>query len=98
MRPRSLVVRAVEYEVLPRDLVASIVLDPVEVKQHFAQATDLAIVKCVCVHSNGERFTCIADAEDFQKLLETGEASDPAGVTVRRSTWPVILNGWYQAN
>ena len=98
MRPATLVVRAVEYEVLPLDMAGTIGLNPIEVKEHFGDQAELAVVKCVCVDETGEKFTCVADALHFRELLATGEAGDPAGMTLTRSTWPVIFRGWLQAS
>ena len=98
MRPGTLVVRAVEYEVLPRDQAGTVGLNPAEVKEHFRDQGDLAVVKCVCVGNTGEKFTCITDARHFKGLIDTGEAADPAGMTVSPARWPVVLRGWRQAS
>ena len=98
MRPGTLVVRPVEYEVLPREMAGAVGLSPADVKDHFGDEVDLAVVKCVCVDRTGQKLTCVADARHFRELLQTGEASDPAGMTLTPSTWPVVLRGWRQAS
>jgi hypothetical protein len=98
MRPRAIVVRAVEYEVLPRDMAATVGISPAEVKELFPDEADLAVVKCVCVDRAGEKLTCVADAERFKELLKTGQAADPAGLIVTRLTWPVVFKGWRRAS
>jgi hypothetical protein len=96
MRPAKLI-RAIEWEVVPRDMAGSIGLTPTDVKTHFKDEDDLAVVKCVCVDDEtGEKFTCVTDAQQFKGLVESGEAGDPAGMTLSRSTWPVVFRGWLQ--
>jgi hypothetical protein len=97
MRPGTQI-RAIEWEVLPRDLAETIGLTPSEVKAHFGDQSDLAVVKCVCVDEAGEKFTCVTDTQHFKGLLESGEAGDPAGMTLTRATWPVVFRGWVEAS
>jgi hypothetical protein len=96
--PPTLVVRAVEYEVLPRDMAAAVGISPAEVKEHFADEADLAVIKCVCVDGNGVKLTCVAGARRFKEMLKTGEAGNPAGMRMTRSTWPFVFRGWRQAS
>ena len=90
-------IRAIEWEVVPRDMAASIGLTPSEVKAHFGDRSELAVVKCVCVDEAGEKFTCVTDTQQFKGLIESGEAGDPAGMTLTRDRWPVVLRGWVEA-
>ena len=96
MRPGALVVRAVEYEVLPRTWPC-VGLDPAEAKAHFRDQTDLAVVKCVSIGRTGEKLTCIADAPRFMEHLDTGGTTNPSGI-LAASTWPVVFRGWPQAS
>ena len=91
-------VRAIEYEILPRDLAGAVGLSPGEVKKYFGDQADLAVVKCVCLDEDGEKVTCIASAERFKELLASGEASDPQGTALTKSGWPVVFRGWVQAS
>lgn len=96
MRPGKMI-RPIEWEVVPRDMARVVGLTAVEVKEYFGDQADLAVVKCVCVDDEGEKLTCIANAQDFKELLASGEASDPQGTALTATGWPVVLRGWLQA-
>ena len=68
MRPGK-VIRAIEWEVMPRDMAGSIGLTPLDVEANFSDKDELAVVRCVCVDDAGEKFTCITDTERFKGLV-----------------------------
>jgi len=83
------VVRAIEYEVVPRSEAAFIGVSPhVFVKS----MTEIAVLRCV--DDSGEKVTTVCDAQHLRHLLRSGEASEPNGMTLPRSVFPVVLPGW----
>ena len=89
-------VRAIEYQVITCDLAEVIGLSPVDVKAHFGDTLDLAVVKCA--DAQGRKYTAITEAIRFKKLLDSGEARQVEGMTLRQREWPVVFRGWLQAS
>jgi hypothetical protein len=94
MQPGS--VRAIEYEVMSRNRAVVVGLTV----RHFnhelrSMPAELAVVRCV--DDRGTRLTFVGDPRQFRKLLTSGRASDPEGVTLERESFPVVLTGWRQA-
>jgi hypothetical protein len=85
-------VRAIEYEMVPVGRAARMSLAALGVQEHLGNATQVAVLRCVDDH--GERLTAFGDSDHLQRLLDSGEASDPAGMTLCRETFPVVLEGW----
>ena len=93
---RGLKVRAVEYQVIACDLAEDIGLSPVDVKTHFGDGADLAVVKCADVQ--GRKYTAITEATRFKKLLDSGEARQVEGMTLLQREWPIVFRGGLQAS
>jgi hypothetical protein len=94
----SVQVRAIEWESVSGERVGALGLSPVALKEFFGDQPELALVRCVCVGRRGEKFTCLADAQHFKGLIDSGQAGDPAGMTLEQGTWPVVLRGWVRAS
>jgi len=88
-------VRPIEHEVIARDMVCYLGLSPADVKSHFADQAEVAVVKAVDRY--GQKLTAIGDAQRWRVLLANGEARDRDGVVLSRAHWPVLLRGWSQA-
>jgi hypothetical protein len=39
----------------------------------------------------------VGDPGHLRKLLTSGQASDPDGVTLKRESFPVVITGWPEA-
>jgi hypothetical protein len=89
-------VRAIEYTTVPRDMASLLAMSPAEVKTHFHDMTDLAIVKCV--DSDGRKLTAVGDPNDLQAMLRNGRADRRDDLELARSRWPVLLQGWPEAS
>ena len=90
-------VRAIEYEALSRDMAQCVGLSAADVKGLFGQdSNDLAVVKCV--DRSGQKVTAIGDLAYFRELLVSGEARDVGGMILRKTEWPVLLQGWLKAS
>jgi hypothetical protein len=85
-------VRAIEYEMVTVSRAVRMSLAARQVKEHLGNASEVAVLRCVNDH--GERLTAFGDSDHLRRLLKSGEASDPAGMTLRRETFPVVLEGW----
>jgi hypothetical protein len=55
-------------------------------------SSQVAVLRCVDDH--GDRLTAFGDSDHLRRLLDSGEASDPAGMALFRETFPVVLEGW----
>lgn len=89
-------VRAIEYEVVPRDMADGLGLSPAEVKVHFGDLKDLAVVKCV--DGYGQKLTAVGDPQDLREMLTSKREGRSDDLELARSRWPVLLRGWLQAN
>ena len=67
-------------------------LGAVSFEEHLGEQTRVAVLHCV--DPQGERLTAFGDGEHLRRLLASGEASDPAGMTLPAESFPVILRGW----
>ena len=88
-------VRPIEHEVVPRDMVNHLGLSPVDIKSHFADQSEVAVVKAVDRY--GQKLTAVGDAQQWRQLLASGKVRERDGVTLSRAHWPVLLRGWPQA-
>jgi hypothetical protein len=90
VRPGS--VRTIEYEIVPTSQVvnAGLTTDPVGV--HLRTLDQIAVLKCV--DHRGEKVTAVGNPDTLRTLLENGDASDPAGMTLSRKEFPLVLPGW----
>ncbi|HYA68510.1 MAG TPA: hypothetical protein VED63_07240 [Acidimicrobiales bacterium] len=87
-------VRPVEHEVVSRDMINHLGLSPADMKGHFADQSEVAVVKAVDRY--GQKLTAVGDAQHWRELLASGEARDRDGVTLLQSHWPVLLRGWVE--
>jgi len=71
-------------------------LTPTQIESHFGDRPQLAVVRCV--DEQGRKLTALWDAGHFQQLLISGVARDPAGRSLTRQGWPVMLPGWRAAS
>jgi hypothetical protein len=94
MRPGT-TVRAIDYETMPRDEVTGIGLSADAVDKYLGALAQVAVVRCVDGH--GRKLTAVGDAEHLKDLLASGAASDPAGMTLVRRGFPVVIRGWLPA-
>jgi hypothetical protein len=94
MRPGT--VRAVEYEIVPRDVAESLGLAPTEVTRRLGEHPQVAVLRCV--DDVGQKMTAVGDPDHLRRLLASGQASDREGMPLMRSHWPVVLRGWRQAS
>jgi hypothetical protein len=90
-------VRAIDYEVVSRDKAKTIGgLSVAAVEKYLGTLSKVAVLRCVDDH--GEKLTAVGDARHLKELLDSGEASDPAGMKLRRQDFPVVIRGWLQAS
>jgi hypothetical protein len=85
MHPR--VVRAVEYELVPRSQATRIGLTP-----DINVGTDVAVLRCV--DDRGEKLTTFCDAQHMRTLVRSGQASEPGGMALSHQEFPIVLKGW----
>jgi hypothetical protein len=60
--------------------------------EHLGDVTQVALVRCV--DTSGTKLTAFGDCDHLRRLLESGEASNPAGMVLSKQTFPVVLPGW----
>lgn len=94
MRPGT--IRPVEYEVLPQTQVETLGLASEMVAKYLSSVGEVAVLHCV--DDRGEKLTAIGYADHLQKLLRSGEASEPAGMRLHKSGFPVVVRGWLKAS
>lgn len=94
MRP-GLNVRAIEYEIVPASRVGRVKVADDAMKELLGGAAQVAMVRCV--DSRGTKLTAFGDGDQMRRLLDSGEASDPAGITLSEQSFPVVLPGWLRA-
>jgi hypothetical protein len=85
-------VRTIEYEIVPASqaVTAGLTTDPVGA--HLRTLTQVAVLKCV--DHRGQKVTAVGNADTLRTLLESGDASNPAGMTLSQKEFPVVLPGW----
>lgn len=93
---RSGTVRPIEYEIVPRSQAASIGLGSDTVARYLSFVDEVAVLRCV--DDDGEKLTAVGYADHLRTLLRSGEASDPAGMKLLKSGFPVVVSGWRQAS
>ena len=71
-------------------------LTPAEIKEHFRELVDLAVVTCVDRH--GHRLTAVGDPADLRKMLAKGGPDRRDDLELARSRWPILMRGWLQAS
>jgi hypothetical protein len=89
-------VRAIDYEVVPRDKARTFGLSTDAIDKCLGSLTKVAVLRCV--DDTGEKITALGDSEALRELLDSGEASDPAGMKLMRRAFPVVIRGWLQAS
>jgi hypothetical protein len=86
-------VRAVEYEVLPRNLVSATTgLSAYHVERRLGWIPDVALVKCVDDH--GTRFTALGDSQSLGELVASSDSGDSREIALAANQWPVVIRGW----
>jgi hypothetical protein len=88
-------VRTIEYEIVPTSL-APLAVKTRLLHDHPGTRGQIAVLRCV--DYRGEKVTVLGSADHFQKLLESGAASDPSGVMLPKEAFPVVIDGWSVAN
>jgi hypothetical protein len=85
-------VRTIEYEIVPTSQAvdAGLTTDPVGVA--LRTLDQIAVLKCV--DHRGQKVTAVGNADTLRTLLQNGDASNPAGMTLSRTEFPVVLPGW----
>ena len=88
-------VRAIEYEIWQREEAVKRGLVSEEADR-LEGLQEVAVLKCV--DDRGQKLTAFGDVKHLRGLLETGEARDPAGMTLSPPAFPLVLSGWLQAS
>lgn len=89
-------VRAIEYEIWRRDEAIERGIALEEADDHPDGIDEVAVLKCV--DDRGQKLTAVGDVTHLRGLLASGEARDPAGMTLSPPAFPVVLPGWLQAS
>jgi hypothetical protein len=89
-------VRTIEYEIVPTSqaINAGLTTDPVGV--HLRTMEQIAVLKCV--DHRGQKLTAVGNADTLRTLLESGDASNPAGMALSQKEFPMVLPGWPPAS
>jgi hypothetical protein len=66
------------------------------VAKRLRSVSEVAIMRCV--DDRGVKLTAVGYADRLRTLLRSGEASDPAGMTLLSSGFPVVVQGWLKAS
>ena len=86
-------VRAIEYEIMDRKQASRNGLTGASLAAVELQAMpELGVLRCV--DHQGQKVTFVGQALHVQKLVASGEASDPSGMTLSEQSFPVVVNGW----
>jgi len=88
-------VRAIEYEIVSKDTMAKIGVPQSEIER-LGPDPEVAVLRCVA--PDGDKLTAVGEVRRLRKLLASGEASDPAGMRLRKREFPVVLRGWLKAS
>jgi len=88
----GVLVRAVDYEVVPTDEVTAIGLSPQHVHERLGATAQVGVLRCV--DRRGTRLTALADAEHLRQLVKSGVAGDPDGIRLNDRGFPVVVRGW----
>ena len=89
------VVRAIEYEIVPGFQIENFGLAPAAACSLGTQG-QVGVLRCV--DGQGEKVTVLVDTARLRELLESGEASDPAGMKLFDREPPVVIRGWPKAS
>jgi hypothetical protein len=88
--------RAIEYEIWRREEAVKRGLVAEAADDHLEGLDEVAVLKCV--DDRGQKFTAFGDVKHLHGLLASGEARDPAGMTLSPPAFPIVLSGWLQAS
>jgi len=89
-------VRAIEYEIWRREEAVKRGLVTEEADDHLEGLEEVAVLRCV--DDRGRKLTAFGDVKHLRGLLASGEARDPAGMTLSPPAFPLVLSGWLQAS
>jgi hypothetical protein len=66
------------------------------IDKYLGTLTKVAVLRCVSDHD--EKLTALGDSQALRELLDSGVASNPAGMKLMRRAFPVVIRGWLQAS
>jgi hypothetical protein len=96
MERAALLVRPVEYEMVPTDNLTRYWADRRYIERRLEGFAEVAVLRCV--DHRGEKLTAVGNPDHLRDLLSRGEASDQGGMPLQEPHWPVVVRGWLQAS
>jgi hypothetical protein len=88
-------VRAIEYEIVPKGQAPNFGLRGTSLAGELRVAHEVGVLRCV--DHQGKKLTVVGAGGHVRQLLASGEASDPRGMTLKKESFPVVVNGWLTA-
>jgi hypothetical protein len=85
-------VRPVDYEVVELGEAARMGVPVGELSNTLSPGSQVCVVRCV--DFEGAKVTYLGDAKHFRKLLTSGLASDPRGLSLAKLAFPIAMPGW----
>ena len=93
---RQGIVRALEWEVFPKNQASFIGLGKRALAGELQTARELAVLRCV--DDRGKKVTVIGAASHVRKLLGDGRTSARNEVNLNEELFPVVVNGWLNSD
>lgn len=84
--------RIIEYQVLSWSDLDGMGYLQVQLKDAIGVTSHVGILRCVT--GDGNKVTFAGSAAATIDLVSSGAASNPAGIAISRSVYPVLIEGW----
>ena len=90
------IVRTLEWEVLPKNQASCLGLGSTALGGELRTARELAVLRCV--DDRGKKITVIGAASHVRRLLGDGLAGSGNELNLNEELFPVVVNGWLNAD
>jgi hypothetical protein len=84
--------RIIEYQVLSWGDLDGMGDLQVQLKEAMGMKPHVGILRCATV--GGKKVTFAGDAAATSELVSSGAASNPEGIAISKSAYPVSIDGW----